>query len=155
MVCDVSFQSTQPDGFDRERRPVNAHPTDAEPVELGRDDVQLVEQGREGYAVAGDRGLVLALDTQLSEALLGEGRAREIVSRVQSTRKSRGLDVADRVLVQLAGDDALMAAARAHEALILAEVLGTSLEVAADAPADAERYDVDGAELHVAVTRTG
>ncbi|GJM22604.1 MAG: isoleucine--tRNA ligase [Planctomycetota bacterium] len=128
---------------------------DGEPVQLDREEVQLVEKGREGYAVAGDGRLVLALDTQLSEALLGEGRAREIVSRVQSARKAAGLDVADRVLLQLSGDAPLMAAARDHERLILDEVLGTALEISEQPAPEAERFDVDDAELYVSVTRSG
>ena len=64
---------------------------DGEVYALDHEDVELVETGRAGYAVAGDGRLVLALDTQLDEELLGEGRAREIVNRVQNTRKSAGL----------------------------------------------------------------
>ncbi len=124
-----------------------------ESFELGADELQLVETGRPGYAVAGDGRLVLALDTRLDEALLGEGRAREIVSRVQATRKAAGLDVSDRVVVSLAGADALLAAARRHEALILAEVLGTRLEIGTAAPAGGSAYDVDGQSLVVGVER--
>ncbi len=128
---------------------------DGETVELGRDDVELVETGREGYAVAGDGRLVLALDTQLDDDLLAEGRAREIVNRVQNTRKSAGLDVSDRVVVRLAGSDDLLAAARRHEAFILGEVLGTRLEVAeGDALSGATAFDVEGSELRVAVERS-
>ncbi|MCB9899615.1 MAG: isoleucine--tRNA ligase [Planctomycetes bacterium] len=119
-----------------------------------RAEIELVETGKEGYAVAGDGRLVLALDTALDEQLLGEGRAREVVSRVQNTRKSAGLDVADRVLVQLAGDPALLDAAARHEALILAEVLGQGLELHGDEPLDgAVEYEVDGAALRVKVTK--
>lgn len=124
-----------------------------EPVVLDRDDVVLVETGREGFAVAGDGQLVLALDTHLDDALLGEGRAREIVSRVQNTRKASGLDVSDRIVVRLSGHADLLAAAQRHEALILAEVLGTRLEVSDDAVPDATSFDVDGAELLVGVER--
>ena len=126
---------------------------EGETIELDREDVQLVEKGREGYAVAGDGGLVLALDTQLDETLLGEGRAREIVSRVQSSRKAAGLDVADRVSVRLAGAPVLLEAARTHEALILEEVLGVELVTEGDSATGAEQFDVDGEDLHVAVTR--
>jgi len=129
---------------------------DGQRVELDRQDVVLVEKGRPGYAVAGDGRLVLALDTRLDDDLIGEGRAREIVSRVQSTRKTSGLEVADRVVVRLAGHADLLAAARRHEALILAEVLGTRLELLADAaglPAGAQAFDIDGSSLSVAVEK--
>jgi isoleucyl-tRNA synthetase len=129
---------------------------DGQRVEFDRQDVVLAEKGREGYAVAGDGRLVLALDTRLDDELLGEGRAREIVSRVQATRKSSGLEVADRIVLHLAGHADLLAAARRHEALILAEVLGTALVVHAEPralPAGAQSFDVDGASLAVAVEK--
>jgi isoleucyl-tRNA synthetase len=130
---------------------------DGEAVAFDRQDIVLVEQGRPGFAVAGDGRLVLALDTRLDDDLLLEGRAREIINRVQSTRKAAGLDVADRVTVRLAGSADLLAAARRHEALILAEVLGTKLELPPEgegaAPPGAQSYDVDGAPLHVAVAK--
>ena len=50
--------------------------------------------------------------------------------------------------------DQLLAAAKVHEALILREVLGVRLErVETGVPPDAERFDVDGSELHVLVRR--
>ncbi len=126
---------------------------DGEQVVLERDDVQLVEQGREGYAVAGDGRLVLALDTTLDDELISEGVAREIVNRVQNTRKQTGLDVSDRVVVHLAGDDELLTAAGRHEALILAEVLGTRLVCGEGDGAGGTEFDVDGRVLRVGVER--
>ena len=88
------------------------------------------------------------------DELLAEGRAREVISRVQNARKSAGLDVADRVLVQLGGAAELLEAAQAHEALLLGEVLGTSLALhGAELPVGAQSFDVDGAELHVTVRK--
>ena len=132
-----------------------------ETVRLGRGEVQIVSQGRPGFAVAGDGLLVLALDTRLDDALIAEGRAREIVNRVQNTRKATGLEVSDRVVVRLAGHADLLSAAARHERLILDEVLGTRLELlAADADAvslaarpGSQQFDVDGARLVVAVER--
>jgi isoleucyl-tRNA synthetase len=125
---------------------------DGEAVELGPQDIALSVQGRAGFAVAADGRLVLALDTRLDDALLAEGRAREIVNRVQNTRKASGLDVSDRVVVHLDGDATLLDAARRHERLILDEVLGLSLRLGG-APEGAQEFDVDGAALHVAVER--
>jgi isoleucyl-tRNA synthetase len=123
-------------------------------VELTRDEVELVETGREGYAVAGDGRLVLALDTALDDELLAEGRAREIINRIQNRRKGAGLDVADRVVVYLAGDDSLLDAADRHADLIKREVLGTELlRREPDGFAAELALDVDGCQLYVDVER--
>jgi len=127
---------------------------DGEAVELGDGDLVLTETGREGYAVAGDGRLVLALDTTLDDELVREGLAREVVNRVQATRKAAGLDVSDRIELTLDGDPALLEAARAHEALVLREVLGASLTLGGAADGAVE-HDIDGRVLRVAVRRLG
>ncbi|RKY21627.1 MAG: isoleucine--tRNA ligase [Planctomycetota bacterium] len=126
------------------------------PLELDREDVELVETGREGYAVAGDGRLVLALDTELDESLTAEGRAREVVNRIQNRRKSAGLDVSDRVVVYLAGDALLLEAAERHGEFIKREVLGTQLVRRESSEFDPGlQLDVDGCELWVDVERAG
>ncbi len=127
---------------------------EGEMLDLDREDVILTEKGREGYAVAGGGGLVLALDTRLDDDLLSEGRAREVVNRVQQARRKAGLEVSDRIVLRLAGSDDLLAAARRHEKLILGEVLGTKLEYGGRPAAGAQEFEVDGATLHVAVERS-
>ena len=132
-----------------------------ETLRLERDDVLIVSQGRPGYAVAADGRLVLALDTRLDDALIAEGRARELVNRVQNTRKASGLEVSDRVVVRLAGHADLLSAAARHERLILDEVLGVRLELLPDDAGraalatrpGAQSFDVEGAPLVVAVER--
>jgi isoleucyl-tRNA synthetase len=124
---------------------------DGESIAFDREDIVLVEKGREGYAVAGDAGLVLALDTRLDDDLLSEGRAREIVNRVQNARKTAGLDVSDRIVLRLSGSEDLLAAARRHERLILGEVLGTRMEISA--AAGGQEFEVDGAKLGVGVEK--
>jgi len=128
---------------------------DGEDFEFGSDEIELIETGREGYAVAGDGRLVLALDTELDDELRSEGRAREIINRIQGRRKSVGLDVADRVVVRLAGDEDLVSAARSYEQMILSEVLGTRLELVDSEDGNGERFEIDGAVLWVDVQRSG
>jgi isoleucyl-tRNA synthetase len=60
-----------------------------------------------GYAIAQDGGLVVALDAALTPELVAEGRAREIVHRVQTLRKEAGLNVEDRIELEFAGHDEL------------------------------------------------
>ncbi|MGQ0552592.1 MAG: isoleucine--tRNA ligase [Planctomycetota bacterium] len=127
------------------------------PQTLLREDVLLSQQGRPGYAVASDGRLVLALNTELSAELRAEGLQREIISRVQNARKTAGLAVADRIVLRLAGDAALLAVARDETWArgIREEVLATRLECLGsaselDAP---QSFDVDGAALHLSVAR--
>jgi isoleucyl-tRNA synthetase len=117
---------------------------------IGAEEVTLALQPLDGYEVEAEAGHAVALQLELDDELLQEGLAREIVHAVQNARKAAGLDISDRIDLALGGDDELLAAARAHEPYIAAEVLATS--VAYDAP-DGPPVRIDGRDLHIAVSR--
>ncbi|MGH7341751.1 MAG: isoleucine--tRNA ligase, partial [Candidatus Rokuibacteriota bacterium] len=70
------------------------------PVHLDRNDLEIRLIEKEGLATAGDRELLVALDTAITPALRAEGWAREVVSRIQTARKDADLDYADRIRVR-------------------------------------------------------
>jgi isoleucyl-tRNA synthetase len=118
---------------------------------LGPEEVNLVLQPLEGYEVEAEAGHAVALQLELDDELRREGLAREIVHAVQNARKAAGLDISDRISLQLGGDEELLAAARAHEPYLTGEVLATS--VAYDA-AGGPPVRVDGRDLHISVNRS-
>jgi isoleucyl-tRNA synthetase len=73
-----------------------------------------------------------------------------VVHAVQAARKNAGLDVEDRIALTLAGDEELLAAARAHEDYVAGETLATSLTFDG-AGAEAERAQIEGRELSISV----
>jgi len=99
-------------------------------VELLRDDVEITAENVPGLSVASDGALTVALDITLTEGLLQEGLARELVSRIQTLRKETGLEVTDRieVRIQRTGDGRLEEAVRTHARHILAETLTVTPE---------------------------
>ena len=64
---------------------------------LDIDDVEIISKDIDGYAVASSQGITVALDIKLSENLINEGRAREIINRLQNLRKSSGFKVTDKI----------------------------------------------------------
>ena len=68
-------------------------------VTLTQDDLQIFTESAKGYVAAADKGITVALDTSLSEELIEEGVARELVSRIQNMRKEAGFEVTDRINV--------------------------------------------------------
>ena len=64
---------------------------------------------------------------ELDEELRREGLAREIVHAVQNARKEAGLEITDRIELGLGGDEALLEAAREHQAYLAGEVLATAI----------------------------
>ncbi len=106
---------------------------DGEPLRLGRHqlDIRLIE--KPGLATAGDSVLLVALDTELSPALIAEGRAREVVHKIQSARKDARLDYANRIRVRYRADAELDAAVAAHREWIAGETLAVELLGESDA----------------------
>jgi len=101
--------------------------------ELGPDEVLVERAGKEGWAVATEDGVTVALDTHVDEELERERRVYELIRQVNALRKESGLDLSDRIALTLPERDADLI--DAHADWIRAETLATSLEAGAgDAP---------------------
>jgi isoleucyl-tRNA synthetase len=105
-------------------------------------------QPLEGYELEREGSHAVALELQIDAELKVEGWAREIVHAVQAARRDAGLDVSDRILLTLDGDEDLVGAARAYETYVAGETLATQLSYG---PLGAEPVMIDGRELRVAV----
>jgi isoleucyl-tRNA synthetase len=123
---------------------------------LSADDVLLTMKAPPGYSVERDGAHAVALDLEIDDDLLREGRSREIVHAVQNARKAAGLRVEDRIELVLGGGEALLEAARAHEAYVRGETLAAALSVG-DGDATAMDYreetDIEGLTLEIALRR--
>jgi isoleucyl-tRNA synthetase len=117
---------------------------------LGADELTLSLQPLEGYEVEAEAGHAVALQLELDDELRREGLAREIVHAVQNARKEAGLEVTDRIALNLGGDEELLAAARKHQPYISGEVLATTVTYDA---VEANPLHIDGRDLRVVVTR--
>ncbi len=121
---------------------------------LGAGDVLVVREAVDGQAAEAAEGITVVLDTKLDDALRREGLAREIINRVQNVRKSTGLQVSDRIDLQLhcTGELAAAAGDTTLAEMIKAETLAGSLTVSDQGEGD-ERFEIDGEALAVAVRR--
>jgi isoleucyl-tRNA synthetase len=90
-------------------------------------------------------GGVVVLATELDDALIAEGRARDVVRAVQDARKAAGLDVSDRVRLTLGVPAAWRDAVDTHRGLIAEETLATAVDV----------QGTDGDAVTVAVEKDG
>ena len=76
-------------------------------VELSPDDVVLRVQGQQGFAVLCEGGEVVALDLNLDEGLRKRWLSRDVVRLVQDLRKASGLEVSDRIRLNVVGLDVI------------------------------------------------
>ncbi|HEV8282132.1 MAG TPA: class I tRNA ligase family protein [Candidatus Limnocylindrales bacterium] len=119
-------------------------------VELAADEVEIQATPRPGTAVAEDDGLVLVLDTALSEALRAEGDARELARAIQELRRDAGLELDDRIQLWVEG---LAPAVAEHLPAIAADTLADLATGAV--PEDARRTaaELESGSVTIALRR--
>ncbi|HEY5688600.1 MAG TPA: isoleucine--tRNA ligase [Yeosuana sp.] len=98
-------------------------------ITLERTDVEITSQDIEGWLVANEGALTVALDVTITEELRKEGIARELVNRIQNLRKDSGFEVTDRIDVLLQKDDHIVTAVNTNLSYIKAETLTEELEI--------------------------
>ncbi len=127
---------------------------DGSTVTLSPDEVLVQTQAREGLGVAGEGGLVVALDTTITPALAREGMAREVIRRVQELRKRAGYRLTDRIVVQYHAGGKLAEAIEDFRHLIAREVLAEVVEAVEEPRGDRRLEDkVEGIPVVLAVRR--
>jgi len=77
-----------------------AYVIEGEDIALSLEDLQIFTESANGFVAAEDKGLTVALDTNLTDELIFEGIERELVSKIQNMRKEAGFDVTDRISVR-------------------------------------------------------
>lgn len=74
-------------------------------ISITSDDVEISSEDIPGWVVASEGKITVALDMELSDALLEEGLARDLVNRIQNMRKDMGLEVQDKIKLNFGNDD--------------------------------------------------
>ena len=78
---------------------------EGETYAVAPEDVEVRVTPRAGYSVAEQGGYLVAVTTELDNALIQEGYARELVRRIQQLRKDAGLEITDRIVTYVADSD--------------------------------------------------
>ncbi len=119
------------------------------------DDVEIISEDIPGWLVANEGNLTVALDITVTDELLREGMARELVNRIQNVRKSKDFDITDKIAVTIEHNDNTDGAVASFGDYIAKQVLAVSVKVAAvdAADPDAVQLDMDGFKLLVKVTK--
>ena len=99
-------------------------------------------------------GGFVVLDTVVTDELAAEGLARDLVRAVQQARRDAGFEVSDRIVLTIAGSEAVQAAASTHRELITGETLATAYEVTSNVDHPGTPVTVgDGEKATVAVAK--
>ena len=119
--------------------------------ELTTEDVEVTTEDIPGWSVASDKDITVALDVTLTEELLAEGTAKELVNRIQNIRKSSGLEVTDRINVTIEETEEVTKALALYTDYIADEVLADSVSGEANFTGGEVVEFLGGSELRIGV----
>ena len=125
-------------------------------VVLNPGDYAISSEDVEGWQVASEGSLTVALDIEVTPQLRLEGLSRELVNRIQNLRKASGFEVTDRIHTVVYSDDpALAEALQVYSDYIKSQTLSLSigLEKTASAPADAAEVEWTEGTIKLTVKR--
>jgi isoleucyl-tRNA synthetase len=72
---------------------------DGQQIALTREEVEVRISAKEGWTSANDRGVVVVLSTELTDELIAEGLARDLIRAIQDRRKELGCEFTDRIAI--------------------------------------------------------
>jgi isoleucyl-tRNA synthetase len=101
---------------------------EGEEIILEPTDLEIISEDIEGWLVASEKGITVALDIKLNERLINEGVCRELVNKIQTLRKDSGLQVTDKIILKIQKDNIIEKAIFENQNYILNETLAESLE---------------------------
>ena len=102
--------------------------------------------------ILGGGGFVI-LDGKVTEELAAEGVARDTVRLIQQARKDAGFDVSDRISLTVSGDEVVIEAIRAHQALVCSETLALEIKLIETDSLDTPSTVGDNQQVAVAVVK--
>ena len=121
-------------------------------IVLGTEDLLIEATQKEGFYTLSDRGITVSLDTTLTDELIEEGYARELVSKIQTMRKEAGFNVTDHIAVTISGDDFVTDTALRHSADISGDTLAVSLDKA-EPKGYTKEWDINGKSVVIGVEK--
>jgi isoleucyl-tRNA synthetase len=128
---------------------------DGETVRISSDELEIQRTGLKGWSVETEKGITVAVDTELTPDLIREGLSREFVNRIQNMRKEADFEVTDRIVVGFSGSQQLTEAVESSleniKAEILAEEISNSLLEVSDF---IKTWEIEGSETEISIRRT-
>jgi len=122
-------------------------------LKLSSEDLQVSIKPKEGYVFQSNRKLFVALDIALTPELITEGYARELINKIQYTRKELNFEIMDRISVQWYGDEDIALAMKDFFDYIKSETLSEEIIRVTDKTSDMKQYDINGKDVWLAIKK--
>ncbi|QES92715.1 isoleucine--tRNA ligase [Empedobacter brevis] len=125
---------------------------DNKTLTLDLEDFEIATKDIPGWTVASNSTLTVALDLQLTDELIHEGVARELVNRIQNLRKETGLEVTDKIILNLKNDESIVNAVEQNKDYICSETLAEDLVLQGEV-ANGTEVEINGLMTQIAITK--
>jgi len=116
---------------------------------LTEEDVTISIKDREGFTFEANKELYVALDTHLTPELIEEGLARELVNKIQFTRKENGFEIMDRIDIFYFGVEEIDNVFEKYADYIKAETLANGVYSLEKKQSDMTKWDINGREIFI------
>jgi isoleucyl-tRNA synthetase len=120
---------------------------------LAGEDLEIRTQDAEGYAVEMEHGCFVVLDVRLTDELIAEGLAREVISKVQNMRKTAAFELTDRIRFEYVSGEEVAAAIATFRQHIGDEVLAVAVTRCEAGDASFEKWEINGYPAEFKVSR--
>ena len=120
-------------------------------LELNSENVLITMDGKEGYSFAGKGTIGVVLETTISEELRREGILREVLSKVQTTRKESGFEVMDNINIFVSGDKDVIDIIKENEEQIKKDTL--ALTVSYEDNDNAQEVSINGQKINMFIEK--
>ncbi|WP_313386992.1 isoleucine--tRNA ligase [Chishuiella sp.] len=121
-------------------------------LSLDIEDFEIATKDIPGWTVASNSTLTVALDLKLTDELINEGVARELVNRIQNLRKETGLEVTDKIRLNLKNDESIVKAVGQNKDYICSETLAEDL-VLQDIIENGTEIEINGLLTQISITK--
>lgn len=122
-----------------------------ENFEFNNELVMVSISAKEGFTVRMENNVFIILDTNLTEELIQEGYAREMISRIQQLRKSNDYDMMDNIKIEYDSSEEFVNAVNIHKDYIMKETL--AVELVRVEKCDFEEFTLNGHDTKIKLTR--
>ncbi|MBP6048361.1 MAG: isoleucine--tRNA ligase [Chitinophagales bacterium] len=116
------------------------------------DEVEILSDDIQGWLVASNAGITVALDIHISDELKNEGFAREIVNRIQTERKESNFEVTDKINIHVQNQLVLNGVLDRYKEYICNETLAIDI-IFNNELSDAKEFDINGEQINILIQK--
>jgi len=121
-------------------------------VELTPENVEIITEDMQGWLVTNEGKLTVALDITVTDALMREGIARELVNRIQNIRKSNGFEITDKIIIEIENNENINEAVLEFKEYIATQTLALEVKLAEKVTQPTE-LDLEDYVVNISVTK--